>query len=614
MSSTQVNGFSDEERYIQFPCVANDVTRDGQPVLNKYSQFLTKDHDFPGAQAMLYAAGVPDRESMKNSPHVGIASVWWEGNACNMHLLDLGRTVKKAVTGLGMLGWQYNTIGVSDAITMGHEGSSNQTSPCGMRFSLQSREIIADSIETVTCAQYHDACIAIPGCDKNMPGTIMAMGRHNRPSLMIYGGTIQIGYSEVLRQPINISTCYEAAGAYAYDKLKQPDDGGDQSKTKDEIMEDIERHACPSAGACAGMFTANTMATAIESMGLSLPGSSSTPATAPAKMRECVKAAEVIKVCMEKNIRPRDLLTKRSFENALVMTMAMGGSTNSVIHFIAMARSAGVELTLDDFQRVSNKVPFIANLSPSGKYYMADLYDIGGTPSVQKLLVAAGLLDGGIPTVTGKTLAENIASFPSLSPGQDIIRPLDNPIKATGHLQILRGNLAPGGAVAKITGKEGTKFTGKARVFDRESELNCALSRGEIPRTENLVLIVRYEGPKGGPGMPEQLKASAALMGAKLTNVALITDGRYSGASHGFIVGHIVPEAAVGGPLAIVQDGDTITINAETNELSMDVSDEEIAARLKNWTPPKPRVTRGVLAKYSRLVGDASHGAMTDLF
>ncbi|DAA79695.1 TPA_exp: Uncharacterized protein A8136_0468 [Trichophyton benhamiae CBS 112371] len=608
MSSTEVNGVGGEkreEKYVQFPCVDDDATREGKPVLNKYSHFITKDHDFPGAQAMLYAAGVPDRESMKNSPQVGIASVWWEGNACNMHLLDLGKAVKKAVTSLGMLGWQYNTIGVSDAITMGHEG---------MRFSLQSREIIADSIETVTCAQYHDACIAIPGCDKNMPGTIMAMGRHNRPSLMIYGGTIQIGYSKVLRQPINISTCYEAAGAYAYDQLKQPEDGGDQSKTKDEIMEDIERHACPSAGACAGMFTANTMATAIESMGLSLPGSSSTPATAPAKMRECVKAAEAIKTCMEKNIRPRDLLTKRSFENALVMTMALGGSTNSVIHFIAMARSAGVELTIDDFQRVSNKVPFIANLSPSGKYYMADLYEIGGTPSVQKLLVAAGLLDGDIPTVTGKTLAENIASFPSLSPGQDIIRPLDNPIKATGHLQILRGNLAPGGAVAKITGKEGTKFTGKARVFDRESELNCALSRGEIPRTENLVLIVRYEGPKGGPGMPEQLKASAALMGAKLTNVALITDGRYSGASHGFIVGHIVPEAAVGGPLAIVQNGDVITINAETNELSMAVSDEEIAARLKDWTPPEPRVTRGVLAKYSRLVGDASHGAMTDLF
>lgn len=483
-----------------------------------------------------------------------------------------------------------------------------------MRFSLQTREIIADSVETVTCAQYHDACIAIPGCDKNMPGVVMGMARHNRPSIMIYGGTIQIGYSEHLRKPINISTCFEAAGAYAYDTLRQPDDGGDTSKTKDEIMDDLEKHACPGAGACGGMFTANTMATAIESMGLSLPGSSSTPAASPSKMRECVRVAEAIRTCMEKNIRPRDLLTKRSFENALVMTMALGGSTNGVLHFLAMARTAGVDLTLDDFQRVSNKIPFIANLAPSGKYYMADLYEIGGIPSVQKLLIAAGLLDGDIPTVTGKTLAENVASYPSLPQDQALIRPLDNPIKATGHIQILRGNLAPGGAVAKITGKEGLRFTGKARVFDKEHQLNDALNEGRIPRGENLVLIVRYEGPKGGPGMPEQLKASAALMGAKLTNVALITDGRYSGASHGFIVGHITPEAAVGGPIGLVRDGDVITINAETNELSMDVSDEELQERRRQWTPPAPQITRGVLAKYARLVGDASHGAMTDLF
>lgn len=483
-----------------------------------------------------------------------------------------------------------------------------------MRFSLQTREIIADSVETVTCAQYHDACIAIPGCDKNMPGVVMGMARHNRPSIMIYGGTIQIGYSEFLRKPINISTCFEAAGAYTYDTLRQPDDGGDTSKTKDEIMDDLEKHACPSAGACGGMFTANTMATAIESMGLSLPGSSSTPASSPTKMRECVRVAEAIKICMEKNIRPRDLLTKRSFENALVMTMALGGSTNGVLHFLAMARTAGVDLTLEDFQRVSNKIPFIADLSPSGKYYMADLYEIGGIPSVQKLLVAAGLLDGDIPTVTGKTLAENVASWPSLPQDQTLIRPLTNPIKSTGHLQILRGNLAPGGAVAKITGKEGLRFTGKARVFDKERQLNDALNEGRIPRGENLVLIVRYEGPKGGPGMPEQLKASAALMGAKLNNIALITDGRYSGASHGFIVGHITPEAAVGGPIGLVRDGDVITISAETNELSMDVSDEELQERRRQWKPPVPQITRGVLAKYARLVGDASHGAMTDLF
>ena len=485
----------------------------------------------------------------------------------------------------------------------------------GMRFSLQTREIIADSIETVTCAQQHDACIAIPGCDKNMPGTIMAMARHNRPSLMIYGGAIAVGYSNLLRKRINISTCYEATGAYIYNSLVQPNDGGDNTKNKDEIMDDIERHACPGAGACGGMYTANTMATAIESMGLTLPGSSSTPATSPAKMRECAKAAEAIKTCMEKNIKPKSLLTKRSFENAMVMIMALGGSTNGVLHFLAMAATAGVPLALDDFQRVSDKIPFIADLQPSGKYYMADLYEIGGVPSVQKLLVAAGLLDGDIPTITGKTLAENIASYPSLPQDQVIIRPLSHPINARGHLQILRGNLAPGGAVAKITGKEGTKFTGKARVFDKEALLDRALNASEIKHGENLVLVVRYEGPKGGPGMPEQLRASAAIMGAKLTNVALVTDGRYSGASHGFIVGHVVPEAAVGGPIAVVRDGDTITIDAEKNEIWMEnVDEEEIRERLKGWKRPKRNVTRGVLAKYEALVGDASHGALTDDF
>ena len=484
----------------------------------------------------------------------------------------------------------------------------------GMRFSLQTREIIADSIETVTCAQHHDACIALPGCDKNMPGVVMAMARHNRPSLMIYGGTIAVGYSNLLRKPINISTCYEASGAYVYNSLKQPSDGGDTTKSKDEIMEDIERHACPGAGACGGMYTANTLATAIESMGLTLPGSSSTPATSPAKMRECLKAADTIRTCMQKDIKPRDLLTKRSFENALVITMALGGSTNGVVHFLAMAATAGVYLTIDDFQRVSNKIPFIADLAPSGKYYMADLYDIGGIPSVHKLLIAAGLMDGDIPTVTGKTLAENVSSYPSLPQDQVIIRPLSNPIKSSGHLQILRGNLAPGGAVAKITGKEGTTFTGVARVFNKERELDAALNSGSIPHSPNMVLIVRYEGPKGGPGMPEQLKSSAAIMGAKLTNVALVTDGRYSGASHGFIVGHVVPEAAVGGPIAVVQDGDMVTINAETNQLSMDVGDEEIQKRLMAWKRPKRMVTRGVLAKYEALVGDASHGALTDAF
>ena len=443
----------------------------------------------------------------------------------------------------------------------------------------------------------------------------MAMARHNRPSIMIYGGTTAVGYSNLLRKPINISTCYEAHGAYLYDTLVQPSsDGGDVSKTKDEIMTDIEQHACPGAGACGGMYTANTMATAIESMGLTLPGSSSTPATSPAKMRECVKVADAIRTCMERNIKPRHLLTRHSFENAMVMTMALGGSTNGVVHLLAMAATAGVPLSLADFQRVSDRIPFIADLAPSGKYYMADLYNIGGVPSVQKLLVAAGLLDGDIPTVTGKTLAQNIESFPSLPQDQVIIHPLSHPIKSTGHLQILKGNLAPGGAVAKITGKEGIRFVGKARVFDKESQLDAALNKGEIKPGENLVLIVRYEGPKGGPGMPEQLKSSAAIMGAKLTNVALVTDGRYSGASHGFIVGHVVPEAAVGGPIALVQNGDVVTIDAETNELKMDVSEEELSRRMGEWTAPRKTVTRGVLAKYAHLVGDASHGALTDQF
>lgn len=570
--------------------------------LNKFSSTLTREHDFPAAQAMLYAAGVPSEKALKTFPQVGIASVWWEGNPCNTHLLDLGKETKRAIEKQEMLGWQYNTVGVSDGITMGSEG---------MRFSLQTREIIADSVETVTCAQAHDACIAIPGCDKNMPGVVMGMARHNRPSIMIYGGTINPGYSKLLKKPINIATALEAHGAYIYDTLKNPDD---PTQTKDEILTDLEQRSCPGQGACGGMFTANTMATMIETIGLSLPGSSSTPATSPAKMRECHKAAEAIKICLERDIKPRDCLTKKAFENALVMMMALGGSTNGVLHLLAIAGTAEVDLTLDDFQRISDKIPFIADIAPSGKYLMVDLYEIGGIPSVQKLLIASGLLDGSTITITGKTLAENVESWPSLKQGQDMIRSLDNPIKATGHLEILYGNLAPNGAVAKITGKEGMKFTGKARVFNKEFELNEALNKGLIPKTENLVVVVRYEGPKGGPGMPEQLKASAAIMGAGLKNISLITDGRYSGASHGFIVGHISPEAAVGGPIAIVEDGDVITIDAERNVIEMDVKPEEIEKRLKNWKPPRMPVTRGVLAKYARLVGDASTGAMTDLF
>lgn len=484
-----------------------------------------------------------------------------------------------------------------------------------MRFSLQTRELIADSIESVTCAQHHDANISIPGCDKNMPGVVMAAARHNRPFIMIYGGTIKKGYSNLLESHINFSNCYEAKGALMYGRLEAKTDPGCPGRTSLDVLEDVERHACPGSGACGGMYTANTMATAIEAMGLSLPGSSSYPAESPEKLRECERAAQVIKTTMAKDLRPRDIMTRAAFNNALVLTMILGGSTNGVLHYLAMANTAGVKLTLDDIQEVSDRTPVLADLAPSGKYYMEDLYRVGGTPSVLKMLIAKGIIDGTIMTVTGKTLAENVESWPSLDPGQQIIRPFSNPIKATGHIRILKGNLAPGGAVGKITGKEGLSFEGRARVFNGEHALDEALARGEIrPDDGNLVLVVRYEGPKGGPGMPEQLRASATIMGAKLTNVALITDGRYSGASHGFIIGHIVPEAMVGGPIALVQDGDTIRIDAVRNRLDFDVSDEELDRRRKLWKAPEPRVRRGALAKYAKLVSDASQGAITDIW
>ncbi|GAB0132398.1 hypothetical protein EsDP_00000836 [Epichloe bromicola] len=571
--------------YIQFKCLPPGGS------LNRWSTVLTRDHDFPGAQAMLYGAGVPDEQMMKNAAQVGIASVWWEGNPCNMHLLEFGKIVKTAVEREGMLGWQFNTVGVSDAITMGGDG---------MRFSLQTRELIADSIESVTSAQHHDANISIPGCDKNMPGVVMAAARHNRPFIMIYGGTMAKGRSQLLGRDVNISTCYEAAGAHAYGRC-----GAD-------VVADIERHACPGAGACGGMYTANTMATAIEAMGMTLPGSSSYPALSPEKRRECERAGRAIRTAMERDIRPRDLLTRAALENALVLTMALGGSTNGVLHFLAMASTAGVRLTIDDVQRASDRTPLLADLAPSGSHLMEDLYRVGGTPSVLKMLIARGLVDGSVMTVTGDTLARNVRDWPSLDPGQPIIRPLEDPIKPTGHIRILRGTLAPGGAVAKITGKEGLSFTGSARVYDCERDLNAALSRGQVGGNQNQVLVVRYEGPRGGPGMPEQLRASAAIMGAGLTNVALVTDGRYSGASHGFIVGHVVPEAAVGGPIALVRDGDSVTIDAVANRIDVHVSDEDMAARRAAWKVPEPRVKRGVLAKYAKLVGDASHGAVTD--
>ncbi|KAH7141911.1 dihydroxy-acid/6-phosphogluconate dehydratase [Dactylonectria macrodidyma] len=568
--------------YVEFPHLNSDATRDGKTVLNRHSTFITRDHDFPPAKAMLYAAGIPDEVAMQTSPHVGIASVWWEGNPC-----------KQSVEKEGFLGWRYNTI--------------------GMRFSLQSREIIADSIETMTCAQAHDACIVVPGCDKNMPGCVMGLVRHNRPSIVVYGGTQRGGYSKTLSKPIDINTPSEARGAYMLGTLE--DWSKDGKHSAEEIISDIEKNSVPGPGACGGMYTANSLATVIETLGLSLPGSSSSPAASPTKHRECSRMGEIVRVCLEKNIRPRDLLTKKSFENALTMIMAVGGSTNSVLHILAMARTAEVELTLDDFQRVSNKTPFIANMAPSGKHTMEDLFNIGGIPSVMKLLIASKFIDGSTPTVTGKTLAENVDSWPSLPQGQEIIRPLDNPIKSSGHIVILRGNIAPGGAVAKITGKEGVRFEGTARVFNKEHELCTALDQGKIPRDESIVLVVRYEGPKGGPGMPEQLRASGTLIGGGFKNVALVTDGRYSGASHGFIVGHIVPEAATGGPLAAVQDGDVICIDAEKHRIDMPhVTDEEIQRRLQGWKPQCTRVKKGTLAKYAHLVSSASDGAVTDIF
>ncbi|RKK70011.1 putative dihydroxy-acid dehydratase, mitochondrial [Fusarium oxysporum] len=590
--------------FVEFPHLSSDAKKDDNLILNRYSTFITRDHDFPPAKAMLYAAGVPDEHTMQTSPHVGIASVQWEGNPCNMHLADFGKIIKASVQKEGFLAWQYHTIGVSDGITMGNEG---------MRFSLQSREIIADSIETMTCAQAHDACIVIPGCDKNMPGCVMGIIRHNRPSVFVYGGTQRGGYSKLLERPIDINTPSEARGAYMLGTIKDWLKNGDA--TPEEIISDIEKNSVPGPGACGGMYTANSLATIIETLGLAVPGSSSAPATSPAKLRECDRMGSVIRICLEKDIRPRSLLTRASFENALVMTMAVGGSTNSVLHALAMAKTADVDLTLDDFQRVSDKTPFIANMAPSGKYMMEDLFKIGGIPSVLKLLVAAKLLDGSTMTITGKTLAEKVESWPSLPQGQEVIRSLDNSIKRSGHIEILRGNIAPGGAVAKITGKEGSQFIGEAMVFDKEHFLCTALDQGKVPHDKNVVLVVRYEGPKGGPGMPEQLRASGTLKGGGYTNVALITDGRYSGASHGFIVGHIVPEAALGGPIAIIQDGDVISIDAETNRIEMpDVSAEEIKTRLRAWRPPNMPIRRGTLAKYAHLVSNASEGAVTDLF
>jgi dihydroxy-acid dehydratase len=554
--------------------------------LNKYSSRITQPKSQGASQAMLYGTGLKHEDMAK--AEVGISSVWWEGNTCNMHLNDLAAKVKEGVEVAGLVGLRFNTIGVSDGISMGTDG---------MSYSLQSRDLIADSIETVMGAQWYDANIAIPGCDKNMPGVMMAMGRVNRPALMIYGGTIKPGHYK--ERTLDVISAFQSYGEFIAGKID------------DQEREQIVEHSCPGPGACGGMYTANTMASAIEAMGMSLPYSSSIPAVDPGKLEECLQAGQAIRLLLEQDIKPRDIMTREAFENALVIVMALGGSTNAVLHLIAMARAVEVPLTIDDVQAVSDRIPFLADLKPSGKYVMEDLHNVGGTPAVMKYLLDEGLLNGDCLTVTGKTITENLAELPGLKAGQDVFMSLDNPIKQTGHIQILKGNLAPGGSVAKITGKEGLHFAGPARVFDCEEDMLTGLENNEIQKGD--VVVIRYEGPKGGPGMPEMLTPTSAIMGAGLgKDVALITDGRFSGGSHGFIIGHVVPEAQEGGPIGLLQNGDMITIDAENKRLTVELSDAELEKRSKTWTMPPYKATRGTLYKYIKNVKTASEGCVTD--
>ncbi len=554
--------------------------------LNRYSCHVTQPKSQGASQAMLYGTGMTEEDMDK--AQVGIASVWYEGNTCNMHLNDLADKAKKGVVDSAMVGMRFNTIGVSDGISMGTDG---------MSYSLQSRDLIADSIETVMAAQWYDALIALPGCDKNMPGCLMAMGRLNRPALMIYGGTIKPGH--LGEEKLDIVSAFQCYGQYLSGEIDE------------ETRKKIVRNSCPGAGACGGMYTANTMASAIEAMGMSLPYSASIPAVDPAKRKECIRAGAAIRHMLENDIKPRDIMTREAFENAMVVIMAVGGSTNAVLHLIAMARAVDVPLTIDDFQRVSDRVPYLADLKPSGKFVQEDLHQVGGTPAVMKYLLEKGLMHGDCLTVTGKTLAENLQELPGLAEGQTIVRPLEDPIKSTGHIQILRGNLAPEGAVAKITGKEGLRFQGPARVFDSEEDMLHALEEKCIHKGD--VVVIRFEGPKGGPGMPEMLTPTSAIVGAGLgADVALLTDGRFSGGSHGFIVGHIAPEAQEGGPLALVRDGDTITIDADSNRLDVDLTDQQLAQRRSEWTEPSFKATRGTLYKYIKNVKSASEGCVTD--
>jgi len=555
--------------------------------LNKYSKTVTQDQTLPAAQAMLYGIGLTEEDLKK--AQVGIVSTGYDGNTCNMHLNDLAKEVKTAVWSNDLVGLIFHTIGVSDGMSNGTEG---------MRYSLVSREIIADSIEAVCGAQYYDSIIAVVGCDKNMPGSVMAMARLNRPSIMLYGGTIAGGHWK--GQELNIISAFEALGQKLAGKLSPEDFKG------------IVQNSCPGAGACGGMYTANTMASAIEAMGMSLPYSSSNPALSKEKSEECITAAKAIKVLLERDLKPRDIMTPKAFENAITVVMILGGSTNAVLHLIAMAKSAGVELSQDDFQRISDKTPLIADLKPSGKHLMEALHKIGGVPAVMKYLLEKGFLHGDCITVTGKTVAENLKSVPSLDfTTQDVIRPLEQPIKATGHLQILYGNLAEKGSVAKITGKEGEKFSGPARVFNSEFDLNDGIQQGKVKAGD--VVVIRNVGPKGAPGMPEMLKPTSAIMGAGLgKSVALITDGRFSGGSHGFVIGHITPEAYEGGLIGLVEDNDPIEIDVEKHTINLMVDEKTLAQRRAQWVQPKLRAKNGILLKYAKQVKTAADGCVTD--
>lgn len=557
-------------------------------MLNKYSWQVTQDDTQPAAQAMLHALGLSDEDLKK--PFIGIASTGYEGNPCNMHLNELAKHVKKGTEEANLIGLIFNTIGVSDGISMGTPG---------MRYSLPSRDIIADSMETVVQAMSYDGLVTIVGCDKNMPGALMAMLRLNRPSIMVYGGTIAAGCHN--GKKLDVISAFEAWG----EKV-----AGTISETE---YKNVIQKACPGAGACGGMYTANTMASAIEALGMSLPYNSSNPAVSNQKTLECVEAGKALRYLLENDIKPLDIVTKKSLENAFRLVTVLGGSTNAVLHFLAIAKAAKIEFTLDDFQKISDTTPFLADLKPSGKYVMEDLHNVGGIPAVLKFMLMNGMLHGDCLTVTGKTLAENLLDAPDLKEGQQIIRPIDKPIKSTGHIRVLYGNLASDGAVAKITGKEGLRFSGKAKVFNGEYEANDGIKSGKVSKGD--VVVIRYEGPKGGPGMPEMLKPTAAIMGAGLgKDVALITDGRFSGGSHGFVVGHVSPEAQDGGAIALVKDGDIITIDAEKNTIDVEVSQEELQKRRASWVQPKLKVQSGSLYKYAKTVSSASKGCVTDEF